>query len=109
MGPVGPGSLSVAESGNPSDVCRCSEFYPGTQSRPQYEGMVGLGAQRLTICRMTRHVQSILDLFAELGYNPRDPRRFGSGRDSSDGLEGDGAPGQRRGTSRAPAWDDAGV
>ncbi len=44
---------------------------PGTRSRPQYEGMVGLGAQRTTICRIARHVQSILDLFAELGYNPR--------------------------------------
>src|SRR5215207_11648760 len=43
---------------------------PGTRSRPQYEGMVGLGAQRLTICRERRSVQSILDLFANVGYNP---------------------------------------
>jgi hypothetical protein len=57
---------------------------PGTQSRPQYEGMVGLGAQRLTICRSTRHVQSNLDLFGKLGYNPAS-----RGQDAPDTVRSD--------------------
>ncbi len=50
----------------------------------------------------TRHVQSILDLFAELGYNPRGRRRFGfDGGRAGRRLSGSGG--------RPRSWHDAGM
>ncbi len=65
--------------------------------------MVGLGAQRLTICRPTRRVQSILDLFAQLGYNP-------VSLPCTPHVSGDPGPADAAAPPRnalAPLWHDA--